>query len=59
MDNLFKIDVLYVANRIKDIEDAKNEKQLRNLVTKFKEELVYNIGIDKLIDYNNKLRGNK
>tara|TARA_B100000214_G_scaffold146857_1_gene104942 strand:+ start:427 stop:597 length:171 start_codon:yes stop_codon:yes gene_type:complete len=49
---LYKIDTLYVANRIKDMEKAKNEKQLRKLVTEFKEELVYNIGIGKLIEYN-------
>jgi len=50
--HLYRIDVLYVANRIKEIEQAKNEEQLRKLVTKFKEELVYNIGVDRLIEYN-------
>tara|TARA_R100000234_G_scaffold20083_1_gene11273 strand:- start:304 stop:474 length:171 start_codon:yes stop_codon:yes gene_type:complete len=50
--DLYRIDVLYVANKIKTMEQTKNEKQLRKLVTEFKEELVYNIGIDKLIEYN-------
>jgi|TARA_Y100000296_G_scaffold1858_1_gene2025 hypothetical protein len=50
--DLYRIDVLYVANRIKTMEQTKNEKQLRKLITEFKEELVYNIGVDKLIEYN-------
>ena len=49
------IDTRYVANRVKDMETTKDEKKLRKMITEFKEELVYNVGIDTLIEYNNEL----
>lgn len=49
------IDTRYVANKVKEMETTKDEKKLRKLITEFKEELVYNVGIDTLRAYNNEL----
>ena len=46
--NVDCVDIIYVTNKIKDMEATKDVKQLRNLITEFKEELVYNIGINTL-----------
>jgi len=46
--NVDCVDIIYVTNKIKDMEATKDVKQLRKLITEFKEELVYNIGINTL-----------
>ena len=47
------IDTRYVANKVKEMETTKDEKKLRKMITEFKEELVYNVGIDTIREYNN------
>tara|TARA_R100001594_G_scaffold82592_1_gene117103 strand:+ start:657 stop:794 length:138 start_codon:yes stop_codon:yes gene_type:complete len=36
-------------------KQQKMKKKLRKMITEFKEELVYNVGIDTLREYNNEL----
>lgn len=54
--NMFRIDIVYVCNRLKDISMVKNQTKKDQLIKEFIDELIYNLGVDVLIDAENKER---
>tara|TARA_R110000796_G_scaffold226708_1_gene343238 strand:- start:295 stop:504 length:210 start_codon:yes stop_codon:yes gene_type:complete len=42
--------LFYVAERLKDLDKIKNEKQLRCEIRDFLDEAIYNIGVNSIID---------
>ena len=48
--NMFRIDIVYVCNRLKDISMVKNQTKKDQLIKEFIDELIYNLGVDVLID---------
>ena len=54
--NMFRIDIVYVCNRLKDIYMVKNQTKKDQLIKEFIDELIYNLGVDVLIDAENKER---
>ena len=57
--NMFRIDIVYVCNRLKDISMVKNQTKKDQLIKEFIDELIYNLGVDVLIDAENKDKGGK
>ena len=53
---MFRIDIVYVCNRLKDISMVKNQTKKDQLIKEFIDELIYNLGVDVLIDAENKER---
>ena len=47
---MFRIDIIYVCNRLKDISSIKNQSKKDQALRKFIDELIYNLGVDVLID---------
>ena len=54
--NMFRIDIVYVCNRLKDIFIIKNPTKKDQALKEFIDELIYNLGVDVLIDAENKER---
>ena len=54
--NMFRIDIVYVCNRLKDISIIKNSTKKDQAIKEFIGELIYNLGVDVLIDAENKER---
>ena len=54
--NMFRIDIVYVCNRLKDISIIKNPTKKDQALKEFIDELIYNLGVDVLIDAENKVR---
>ena len=48
--NMFRIDIVYVCNRLKDISIIKNSTKKDQAIKEFIGELIYNLGVDVLID---------
>jgi len=42
--------LFYVAERLKDLKKIKSEKQLRYATSEFLDEVIYNIGVNSIID---------
>ena len=57
--NMFRIDIVYVCNRLKDISIIKNPTKKDKAINEFIDELIYNLGVDVLIDAENKDKGGK
>ena len=53
---MFRIDIVYVCNRLKDISIIKNSTKKDQAIKEFIGELIYNLGVDVLIDAENKER---
>ena len=47
---MFRIDMIYVVNRLKDISLIKNQSKKDKAIREFIDELIYNLGVDVLID---------
>lgn len=47
---MFRIDIIYVCNRLKDISTIKNQSKKDKALREFIDELIYNLGVDVLID---------
>ena len=56
---MFRIDIVYVCNRLKDISIIKNPTKKDQALKEFIDELIYNLGVDVLIDAENKDKGGK
>ena len=51
MDN--RVCLFYIADKLKDLSEIKSDKELRKSVEEFKNECIYNLGINALHDHNN------
>ena len=54
---MFRIDMIYVVNRLKDISTIKNQSKKDKALREFIDELIYNLGVDDLIDAEKKREG--
>ena len=45
---MFRIDIIYVCNRLKDISTIKNQSKKDKAIREFIDELIYNLGVDVL-----------
>ena len=54
---MFTIDAIYVCNTLKDISTIKNQSKKDKALREFIDELIYNLGVDVLIDTEKKREG--
>ena len=47
---MYRIDIVYVWNRLKDIHTIKNNTKKDKALREFIDELIYNLGVDVLIE---------
>ena len=48
-----RVCMYYITNKLQHLSEVKSDKELRKEVEEFREEMIYNLGINTLHNHNN------
>ena len=48
-----RVCIYYITNKLQRLSEVKSDKELRKEVEEFREEMIYNLGINTLHNHNN------